>query len=272
MASIINATTTNGLSTTADNSGSLQLATNNGTTAVTIDTSQNVGIGTASPASSGIPTTIARSYNVSTAPVGAAIALQRLDGSDVLGSIGFYTSNGTKRYAIETNVVVGAGLEFNYGSSNMMYLNTSGALLVGQTVQQSALFEVRRNSGSIAYLYNNAGTGAQLAAGNTAWSAVSDERKKDIIEPIQNAVDKINSLRTVIGKYKVDEETTRRSFLIAQDVQAVFPEAVTIQDDEDKTLLLQYTDLIPLLTAAIQELNAKVEAQAARIAELEGAK
>ena len=49
MASIITATTTNGLSTSADNSGSLQLATNNGTTAVTIDTSQNVGIGTTSP-------------------------------------------------------------------------------------------------------------------------------------------------------------------------------------------------------------------------------
>jgi len=45
MPSIINATTSTGLVTTADNSGSLQLATNNGTTAVTIDTSQNVGIG-----------------------------------------------------------------------------------------------------------------------------------------------------------------------------------------------------------------------------------
>jgi hypothetical protein len=50
MASILNATTSSGLVTSADNSGSLQLATNNGTTAVTIDTSQNVGIGTASPA------------------------------------------------------------------------------------------------------------------------------------------------------------------------------------------------------------------------------
>jgi hypothetical protein len=49
MASILNATTSSGLVTSADNSGSLQLATNNGTTAVTIDTSQNVGIGTASP-------------------------------------------------------------------------------------------------------------------------------------------------------------------------------------------------------------------------------
>ena len=51
MPSIINATTTTGLVSSADNSGSLQLATNNGTTAVTIDTSQQVGIGTASPAS-----------------------------------------------------------------------------------------------------------------------------------------------------------------------------------------------------------------------------
>ena len=42
MPSIISATTTTGLVTTADNSGSLQLATNSGTTAVTIDTSQNV--------------------------------------------------------------------------------------------------------------------------------------------------------------------------------------------------------------------------------------
>ena len=50
MASIINSTTTNGVTVQGDNSGSLQLATNNGTTAVTIDTSQNVGIGTSSPA------------------------------------------------------------------------------------------------------------------------------------------------------------------------------------------------------------------------------
>lgn len=49
MPSIINATTTNGVAISPDNSGSLQLATNNGTTAVTINTSQNVGIGTTSP-------------------------------------------------------------------------------------------------------------------------------------------------------------------------------------------------------------------------------
>jgi len=49
MPSIINSTTTNGIVVSGDNSGSLQLASNNGTTAVTIDGSQNVGIGTTSP-------------------------------------------------------------------------------------------------------------------------------------------------------------------------------------------------------------------------------
>jgi hypothetical protein len=48
MSTIINATTTNGVVIQPDNSGSLVLQTNNGTTALTIDTSQNVGIGTSS--------------------------------------------------------------------------------------------------------------------------------------------------------------------------------------------------------------------------------
>jgi len=51
MASVISAGTTSGtsLNLSADTSGVLQLATNGTTTAVTIDTSQNVGIGTANP-------------------------------------------------------------------------------------------------------------------------------------------------------------------------------------------------------------------------------
>jgi len=49
MSTIINATTTNGVVIQPDNSGSLVLQTNSGTTALTIDTSQNVGIGITSP-------------------------------------------------------------------------------------------------------------------------------------------------------------------------------------------------------------------------------
>jgi hypothetical protein len=51
--------------------------------------------------------------------------------------------------------------------------------------------------------------------------------------------------------------------LIAQDVQAVLPEAVTpyqVKDDATEYLGLAYTDVIPLLTAAIQELKAEFDA------------
>jgi hypothetical protein len=105
--------------------------------------------------------------------------------------------------------------------------------------------------------------GVFLASGGTSWTAVSDERGKDIIEPISNAVQKVSTLRAVIGKYKTDAEGTRRSFLIAQDVQAVFPEAVSVGTDDQQTLGVAYTDTIPLLVKAIQELTA-------RVAQLEG--
>jgi hypothetical protein len=100
--------------------------------------------------------------------------------------------------------------------------------------------------------------GVTLANGATSWAASSDERKKDIIEPISDATNKINTLRAVIGKYHWDEDDKRRSFLIAQDVQAVFPEAVSVDANNDGELLLRYTDLIPVLVAAVQELSAQV--------------
>jgi hypothetical protein len=110
-------------------------------------------------------------------------------------------------------------------------------------------------------LYVVAGTnGVYLNNNANSWTSVSDERKKDIIEPITNAASKVSTLRAVIGKYKTDAEGTRRSFLIAQDVQAVLPEAVNETEDKEGLVLgLSYSDVIPLLVAAIKELKAEID-------------
>ena len=117
------------------------------------------------------------------------------------------------------------------------------------------------------WIYNSSGIGMYIASGAQVWTGTSDERLKTIIEPISNALNKVSSLRAVIGRFNVDPVGTRRSFLIAQDVQAVLPEAVDVRDDEIGTLGLAYSDVIPLLVAAlkeslvrIQELESKVTA------------
>ena len=150
---------------------------------------------------------------------------------------------------------------------------------------------------------SNNSAGVELANGGTSWGSYSDERAKDIIENIENALTKVNSLRAVIGKYKVkethaedvlyseqewkptgkntgdvkyakgsakvgDDVGVRRSFLIAQDVQAVLPEAVDASDSDNLTL--RYTDVIPLLVASIKELKAKVETLESEITTLKG--
>ena len=111
--------------------------------------------------------------------------------------------------------------------------------------------------------------GVQLASGGTSWSSLSDERTKVDLKPIADAAKKVLTLRAVTGRYKTDEEKTSRSFLIAQDVQKVLPEAVIVFDDEQGTLGLSYTDTIPLLVAAIKEQQKIIESLTARVAQLE---
>jgi hypothetical protein len=108
---------------------------------------------------------------------------------------------------------------------------------------------------------NSGGGGVYLdGASATSWTAVSDETRKVIIEPITDAANKVSTLRAVIGRLKSDDETVRRPYLIAQDVQAVLPEAVSENEDKEGPVLgLSYTEVIPLLVAAIKELKAEID-------------
>jgi len=128
-----------------------------------------------------------------------------------------------------------------------------------------------RATDNTVYVTNQDNTGVAMSDGGLSWSSFSDERLKDIIEPINNALNKISTLRTVIGKLKTDPVGTRRSFLIAQDVQAVFPEAVNVLDSSSQMLGIAYTDLIPLLTAALKESLVRIQELEYKVTALEAA-
>lgn len=124
-------------------------------------------------------------------------------------------------------------------------------------------------NGSEFIVYANAVTGVYLSWNATSWTSSSDERLKTDLKPIENASQKVSTLRTVTGRFKTDEPGVSRVFLIAQDVQAVLPEAVSARDDEQGTLGLAYTDIIPLLTAALKETLTEIAFLKARVAALE---
>jgi len=99
--------------------------------------------------------------------------------------------------------------------------------------------------------------GVYVATGGTSWTSASDERLKENLVPITDAANKVSSLRAVTGNLIADETKKSRAFLIAQDVQAVLPEAVDATNPDK--LGVQYTDLIPLLVAAVKELKAEID-------------
>jgi hypothetical protein len=111
------------------------------------------------------------------------------------------------------------------------------------------------------------GVGVALGRSATSWSTYSDERGKANLIPIEDGLFKVGTLRAVTGHYVEDSEQTSRSFLIAQDVQAVLPEAVDV-GNPDK-LGLRYTEVIPLLVAALKESKERIEALEAAVAALQ---
>ena len=82
----------------------------------------------------------------------------------------------------------------------------------------------------------------------------SDLRLKSNITPISDALDKVLTLTGIT--YRMAGSETRQMGLIAQEVKAVAPEAVT---EVDGLLRLAYGNLIGLLVGAIKELSCELE-------------
>ena len=325
MASIISAGTTSGtaLNLSGDTSGALQLATNGTTTAITVDTSQNVGIGTTSPA------TKLEVASPAATPVVLRLASNKTGtGSGDKGRLDFYSADnsgtayqlgymdcdrsdgtGTASYIAWANRVSGTVAE-------RMRLDSSGNLLVGTTsaVNSAAYINLKVNPASkwgigfqalvtngynAAVFYNVAGSDVGTivpGASSTAYNTSSDYRLKENIAPMTGALATVTQLKPCTFKWKATGESTQG--FIAHELQQVVPECVTgekdatrqeeyevtpaVKDEEGNitTPAVMGTRTVPVyqgidtsflvatLTAAIQELKAINDTQAATITAL----
>jgi hypothetical protein len=109
------------------------------------------------------------------------------------------------------------------------------------------------------------GTTGEIRATNNVTAFYSDERLKTKTGNIENALDKVCQIETML--YHANEIAVALGYdasipevgVTAQSVQKVQPEVVVPAPIDAKYLTVRYEKLIPLLIEAIKELNAQVQ-------------
>ena len=110
------------------------------------------------------------------------------------------------------------------------------------------------------------GTAGEIRATNNITAFYSDERLKTKTGDIENALDKVCQIETML--YHANEIAVTLGYdasipevgVTAQSVQKVQPEIVVPAPIDDKYLTVRYEKLVPLLIEAIKELKAEVDA------------
>jgi hypothetical protein len=267
--------------------------TEGGTESMRIDASGNVGIGTSSPSTK---------LHVEQSTTGDAFKVARGGNYIIMGGSGSGTQyiKGYESVVAFGNEFAGA-TTFLTNNTERMRITSAGTVLLG-TTSTSSFDEgfravptgsgnsmqviISNTGGGLPFLINRsddgniidfrrAGTNVgtiSVTTTNTAYNTSSDYRLKENITPMTGALAKITQLKPVTYTWKSTGKTSQG--FIAHELQAVVPDCVTGEKDavdEEGNPVHQGVDtsyLVATLTAAIQELKAVVDAQAAEIAAL----
>jgi hypothetical protein len=169
------------------------------------------------------------------------------------GNVGIGTTAPGAKLEVTGNVQITTN-----SSQPLTFLNSSGPYNWNVGGQNDGTFRI----------FAGAFNGVQVGWAGTSWSAISDRRLKEDIEPLDNCLSKIVSLNPVSYRMINRPSTlTKKQFgLIAQEVVDVIPDIVESSwndaAQEDRYSLL-YMDIIPFLIGAIKEQNITIAAQAA---------
>jgi hypothetical protein len=153
------------------------------------------------------------------------------------------------------------------GSSQVVSLLPTGVVsgsvqvLGGSTIHSSSIGNYQFNSIGV----NIAPTGVAgeiVATADITAFYSSDIRLKENIQPIENALEKVNQIsgNTYNWKNGFEEIHSHKGTdvgVIAQEIELILPQIVTNRDNGFKAV--QYEKIIPLLIEAIKELSAKVD-------------
>jgi len=121
-------------------------------------------------------------------------------------------------------------------------------------------------------------TGNGFKPGGGSWGTTSDQRLKQNVRPLDGALDKLAQLKPVMFEWKEPEQqgnlTGEQMGFLAQDVEAVFPEWVSVDPQGYKALTIRGFEALAVeamkrLRAENDELKTSHDALLARIEVLE---
>lgn len=182
--------------------------------------------------------------NVSTARTNLGLgSMATANTIDYLALAGSQTITGTKTF--NTYPISGTGYNFT-SNIGIAYSGTS----IVMNIVSGTPFSFQQNG---------------VAYASSAWNTTSDSRIKENVEPIVNGLTTISELNPVKFSYKRDHLTIANHYgLIAQEVEQITPDIVSNSDlDIDgvqDVKAVSYTEIIPILIKAVQELKAEVDA------------
>jgi hypothetical protein len=148
-----------------------------------------------------------------------------------------YASLTIGQYNSVNSTVTGSATAFN---------TANAALVIGKGTGSSA-----KSDAFVVYFNGNATLSGDLTIN-------SDERLKENIQPLGSTLDKLHQIEGKTYSLKKDEKHTPKIGVLAQEVQAVFPELVT--EGGDGILSVNYQGLVPVLINAINEQEVKIAA------------
>ena len=230
-------------------------------TAVTIDSSENVGIGETSPSSllhlkNATPNLIIQ--DTGTAGTDATPTITFKDTSSTQGTINFnnggdmeiiqskanalkFKTSDTERMRIASDGVVGIGTSSPNSNYRLSVVAGSGAI-VGAFIETTstnsgheASIIKRPNSGVLVQFLGSGQVGSITTNGSTTtYGTSSDYRLKENIVEITDATARLKQLKPKRFNFIADADTTVDGF-IAHEVQDVVPEAIYGEKDAMKT-------------------------------------
>jgi hypothetical protein len=253
MTTTINASTSAGLVQTADTSGSLALQTA-GTTAVTIDTSQNVGIGTTSP-NSKLYIRVATDANLRVTDSSGTL---NLSAENNAGSAQVSMKFNGSQMMLANDGSLLVGTTANIGANAKIYAVGSGKGIAVGTGPGSNTFRhlYMNTSDTNLYFFNDANYA--YLNGSGAWTNASDARLKKNIVDIKYGLADV--LKAQPRSYQMNAVAGDFVGFVAQELQEVIPEVVS--GDPEKQLGVDYGSLVAVAFKAIQELKAINDTQA----------